>query len=47
MTSSPPLSGIEMPPSFILERLTPDGSWMDCGLFEAGSWKREADGAYF
>lgn len=37
---------VEMPPRFVLECLTPDGSWIDWGLYEAATFDREADGTY-
>lgn len=35
-----------MPARFVLEYLTPDGEWMDWGLFGADDFQRQSDGAY-
>lgn len=37
---------IEMPEEFVLESLTPDGGWIDWGLYRAGDFERGEDGLY-
>ncbi len=37
---------IDMPEEFVLECLTPDGGWVDWGLYRAEDFERQEDGAY-